>query len=541
MHTRKKVLTLLAVLALTACQEREDEDPGFEDSQAPRVTATESLSIQEGDTASIPFNAIDDGSDYEDLRISISSSSIQGNADINKAGKTLTYTAPWLSKEKTLNENVTIKVIDEAGNSAEHTYQITVEDIDSPVSVELLDPNIGFGFEESRSEKEMFLWVEESRGNLNVRMSVDEVDGDEIMVDYSVESDVLNDGAITPSFNSEQTELNMEFDVPSLSGVVYENIAATFTTEDNDAASEVNVGITVFNTPTIKMLPAGDITESEGGVIPFEFSESSSYPGDYMVRITDPEGEDLSFNVDYQIDRERQEVVIGTSDPFQGDQRVLVEITLRNQIPNLNGDVYEHTTKATRAVTILEDRDDDFSSAIESFDDLKIWFSDMEERKDEYAITQLMTRHFLLEGDVSYSETQAVNAEVLRLLEEDYTSLNTSISNIEESIADGESNQVIQSLIDDFVKDLTRAGLESRKYALDWYNNTTSGMDEENIPLESMNAKASISVLGDYDAVTHFVGNNDYGRFRDGGDGPWQFNESTAYFSVADVSGPGCI
>lgn len=538
---KAKVTAIVAAsLLLSACQERDPDDFGMEDTQAPVITAPSTSTVQEGDTISINFNVVDDLTNYKDLKISLMNKDARGRASLDLSNKALVYTAPWLSRDKTLQENILIRATDKSGNSSEHTFQITVEDIDSPVSIRVMDPSLGFGFDNGRTPESMYLWVEESRGALNLRVAVDEEDGDEVSVDYSVDSSVLHESAVNASFNSEQTELNLKFDIPAISGVPYEHIALALTVEDNDAVSEATIGVTVVNNPSFRILPSDDITESRGGVIPFEFSEPADYPGDYQVNFTDTNGEQLPFNINYSLDRANGEIVIGTSEPFQGDRQVNVEVSVTNEIRNLNGDNYSHVATGRATITIIDDRDDDFSSAVESFDTIKNWVNDMEARKDEYIITQLMSRYFLLEGMTTYSETQALDNEVLRLLEEDYDALRLTISNVEDSISNGDDNTEVTRLINKFNQQLSKTGQPSRELALDWYNTVTEGVDPDDIPIRAMNAQAKMLVLDDYDAVTHFVGNENYGRYRNNGGGAWSFNDKMAYFTIADVSGPGC-
>lgn len=539
----KTALALTAVIVLSACEERSDEaDDGFEGNVAPVVTVSNnSPTVQEGDTVSIGFNAIDDRTSYSDLRISIVSSSLRGQVAVDKSSKKITYRAPWLSRDKTFQENIILRVTDEQGLSTEATIEVTVEDIDSPVEVTLLDPSIGFGFENGRTSDSMYLWVEESRGAMTLRMGIKEEDGDEIHVDYEVSSNILSESDIAASFNSQQTELNMSFAIPDLDGSVYEHISLTTTVEDNDAPSEVFVGVTVFNSPSLSIGIPEDLTESEGGVIPFSFSEGSEYPGDYSISITQQNGEPLDFDVPYQINRESQQVILGSSSSFQGSRDVRVTIEVTNDIPNLNGDIYRHVTSASRNVTIVEDRDDDFFSSVSNYEDLKEWFGGMRERRDEVRVTRLMNRYFLLSGHIKFSESEAINSQVDELLTVDYVDIQDRIELIDGALSNPSvPSEEVDLMITEFRSELSKVGVESRAVARDWYQDVISSIGDEEVRLSVMSAEPVALALSEYNALSHFFGNESYGRFTGVGD-QWRFNDSFAYFSVTDVSGPSCI
>ena len=114
-----KVSAVCAALVLAGCS-KEETAVDTTDTTAPAITVSNtSTSLNEGARIEIPFNVLDQGTEYSNLSITLDSSGTTGDVTLDKANKVIVYQAPWLTSEKSLSDGFSISARDQAGNKSE--------------------------------------------------------------------------------------------------------------------------------------------------------------------------------------------------------------------------------------------------------------------------------------------------------------------------------------------------------------------------------------------------------------------------------------
>lgn len=364
-----KALALPFALAMLAgCSTEEDTSNGNTGSAnaAPSIFAQNSVAnVNEGAVTTFSFNVTDDKTGYGALSLTVNYDEILGTVVMDKDTKTLRYSSPYLQgSTKTLSESFTLRAVDGEGLSTEQRFTVTTNDINDPVELIAQVPNGSFGFENTKTDKLLNLFMYENQPGAAFNFSVVESDRDADDVSLSFGVDGLFANQVTQAINEEGTLSSLTIDIPELNQPS-KVITLTLAAQDNDVIENAVVNLTVLNRPTLiwnNKKSAEALSEKDGGTVFFEFSEAQGYAGTFTVTLTNSENAPLDFELPYTIDTANRSIVFASAGRVLGDQDINVKLTHSTPVQNVSGEDFTVTTVAEKTLTLKDDRDDDFDN-----------------------------------------------------------------------------------------------------------------------------------------------------------------------------------
>ncbi len=533
-HSRLGI-AIAAALLMTACSEEEAPNT------APSILVSDiAPMVNEGDVATVTYTVSDGEQDSSSLSVSIVTPENQapypGDVVLDKTNKEIRFTAPWLNQEKVVFETVTIEVTDDKGTSTRQNVIFQTNDINAPVEVTMEPPQGAFGYQNTQEDNVLNMWFPEGE-RLVFKFNVDDPDADELSLDYGVTEGLVFRNQIEASIEGDVVTLSLP--VPEIT-TPYEDFTLSLTVMDGDETVTSEANVTVVNYPELAWTSNSDttLTESKGGNLLFTSSESRDYDGDYNLVITTPDGSPLDFNPSYDFKPELGTIEFGPSSGFQGDQEMLVTLTLTTDVPHAGGETYKHVTELTRQLTVIDDRDDDFNVSIDSFYQQVDWLQRIQERQDDRRVVSSLGTYLFLNRAITYSESQSLGKQAGEALDLEFSGLNEQADVIIDRIHNGEDRVAIYEALESFASAMEKVGHKGRESLRDSLSDLEVDVSALGVSLPEIQGSASLYGESEY---THYVGNSVYGFYADQDKTEWKFKNAYAYLSVADITNSYCF
>lgn len=533
----KKTFCLsLVFLALAGCstEETADDVSTGENSAPELVLNSATASINEGESATFSFNVLDDNTSYENLTIKLLTESSKGAFTLDKASKTVSYRAPMMTEDKSpIADAAVIQVTDASGAKAEKTVVVNVADINSVVALTLIPPTNSFGYENTQTDKLLNLFMYESDDAV-VRIAIEEDSKDFDSLDFDIPKiDGIFLNQITEIVNDDMDEARLSFKLPTLTQPS-QRISFDYKVSDNDGNDSVTVNITVLNRPTLTWTSTGTsatFTESAGGTLGFGFSEVQGYPGDYSVALSDENGEPLDFSLPVSINEANKQITLGAAGRILGDKNVKVTLSHTYTVSNEVGEPFDVVAQTERTITIKDDRDDDFNTKVESFNQASAQLANILNRNEEDVIFRSLSTILMLDNRVTKSAITAGETAVQSALTQQ-KSRYTALENEIKQLISEKKTQEADAKITVYLSEVESVGSEPRQAISDWVNDNVAAADAGDVTLTLTWAPSSLIKTGD--DWSHYVGNTQYGFFNTAGS-EWQYKDVYAHLAAVDT------
>jgi hypothetical protein len=535
-----KLILATAVAASLAGCSKEEAPVTPAENRAPNLTVKDAgsqVELLEGEQVVFTFNAIDAEDDYDALTVQLDDSDAQGSFVLDVSAKTITYTAPVLRDEKSLNDGASVVVRDSKGLLSERvSLSLRVLDENSPVSLAVTPPTSAYGFADTQRPDYVNVMVDETVGTISFTYDISEQDNDDVELDYNVVSDdLVFDNDIVPEMSADNTRLTLTMPIPSID-TPYETFVLTVIATDNDNAVSTSSMVNIINTPALTWRSGNPtvISERDGARFRFNNSESEGYPASYSSSITYADGSELDIELNYRVDSQTGELVIDPVEGFQGDRDVAVSIFMSNVISRDGEEDYVHVTELSQTLTLKDDRDDDYESQVSTFDTQKTWLSNVKFRKDESRVAAALLTHAHLTGRIeSPSKTVLMEAVDQALLDE-YASLDARVIEIEAKIAAGKPEGEIKADLASFSTALHAVGKDARRLINEWQHT----LSDNPLGTLSIATQAKVTVTK---RLTAYVGNEAYGYYDDEEKTSWVFAPEYRYLDVVNILDEFCF
>lgn len=531
-----KVSAVCAALVLAGCS-KEETAVDTTDTTAPAITVSNtSPSLNEGARIEIPFNVLDQGTEYSNLSITLDSSGTTGDVTLDKANKVIVYQAPWLTSEKSLSDGFSISARDHAGNKSEEvSVSITVQDIDSGVEAEIVAPSQAFGYENTQTPTALNMWIYEGESQVRFKYNLSEDDADELEVDFNVVEPFFKN-----NFTAEMGESGESFtlvsDIPRIDEP-YADTLLQVVIQDNDTTVQLDANIVIINKVSMAWAASEDtfISETNGAMFSFTHSEESDYDAEVAVDVTYADGSPLDFPLSYSL--EGNNVVFEPSDGFQGDRNVKLTVSMTNTIPGNGGETFVERVELTRNLVVSDDRDDAFISKEAEFQEYVAHYEDLKEREEDVRVAKVLAQYWMLNDYITFVEKNALVSDVENLLAEEVTELETQITAINSKLNSGDSGEELSGEIDDFVGSVKGMGSSVREKLYEQFSVIKEKTDVTDHQVPSIASTATFV----NDKLTQYAGNSTYGYFDKSAGDRWVFSEKYAYLKSVDVLDEYCM
>lgn len=544
-HTRV-FLAVATTLLISACGKEDVPEP---DNIAPTLTVSQTNSTNEMETLSIEFLGADVN---ESTGEAIASSSLSyslyntdgkkigesplayGEVSINTETSSVEYQAPLVRTGDSISESFVLRVTDTGGLFAEQTVLVTTNDINDPVDVTVLVPQGAYGYENTKKDSEINFWYAENQTSgetfLSIVFAIDEKDYDELLVDYSVTEGLVFENQVITEMEGDNVTLKIP--TPSIT-TPSEDFTVSLTVSDGDETVTSFANVTIVNKPSLAWEASSpmSISESSGGQIKFTTSEESSYSGEYSYKLTDENGDPLSFELPVVFDRDSGTLTFSESSGIQGDKLVKASVYLTSTITHAGGESYNEITELTRTLTVKDDRDDDFTLSTEEFEELRERMELSYERLDENRLAKTYGQYLFLNRLINKSEFNELEGAVDFELKKNIAELKEKAAEVRIAIDSNASN--LYSLMNEFASDANDFGKSARVKLVET-------IESYNISFPETISKPQLLPLvtgGGYEVgeqFSHYVGNTSYGSYRDQDDTDWEFSANFAYMGVVD-------
>lgn len=533
----------LILIALAGCSTEEAEQPSTGENTAPQISAAaNAATINEGESVTFPFNVVDDNTGYSSLKFKLITENTQGKFSLDVAGKSISYEAPMLrGSVKSISDGAILEVTDPSGLKSERAFSVSVSDINGALSLKLLPPAGGFGYENTQTDKVLNLFMYEGPADATFRISLTEDvnDGDDIDMGFPEDPTGIFANQISENINDDLSEVTLRFPLPQIVAPSTE-ITLSYRAQDNDGDDEVNINVTVVNKPTLAWKTAGTstaFTESAGGSLSFDFSEVSSYPGEFTASVTMEDGSALPFTLPVSVEQSGRKINIGPSGRILGDTPAKVTLKHTFTVANAAGERFDVVTSAERNITIKDDRDDDFMTKTEQFNQTVSQIENIVNRSEESAIFRSLSTLLTLDNRVSKSGVALGKSSVIQAMSVEKANLETLSNEIKQLISEGKTSEA-DGKIDEYLIQANRVGALPRAAISDWFDDHVSAETTGNTPLTiSWSAPALIKAESGW---SHYVGNLNYGFFDTDNGGAWVYKKNYAYLGAVDTDTSIC-
>lgn len=562
---RSSLLALSVMVALSGCSS--EEEPAPVNGKPTLTLSSQTIAVNEGEIGIVSYTVSDDessglrlniiGKDGVPIQLAGSAACLPdtmgtdkngapqlktkgGCVSITQDGK-INYAAPWLSLSdyRSHSESFIVRATDGSGAYSEQTVTATVKDKVSIVKLGINPPSGASGYQNTQKEGLINFWYPEST-SMELAFDVTELDQDEVILDYTVTEGVIYKNQIQPRYSDDRTKVFLTVPVPAIS-VPSADIVISLLGTDGDGSAKATANITVVNKPALTWAAAAptEVSEKSGGQLPFLSSEAPNYPGTYEVKVTLQDGSTPSFELPVSVSSDKKSVVIGASSGFQGDQTVQVDLTLTNKIAHAGGESYNEVTRLTRIVTLKDDRDDDFELSLKDFYKLSEQVNTAKVRRDEDRVASAYSNYFFLNGMIKSSDAKRIRNLVSTSLDREYAELSAMAANITKGVDDNLPVDELESLISDYTMAANQLGHVAREALYDEVSLVATKNAGVKIPLKNVMRGGGVKLYSG--AITHYIGNSNYGTFEDAAKTKWVFSPGFEQLSVVDYSGSYCF
>jgi len=531
-----KVSAICAALFIAGCGKQEST-VDTSDTTPPAITVNNlSPSLNEGGTVEIPFNVIDQITKYENLLVKLDASSSKGSVELDLENKVIVYQAPWLTEDKSLIDGFSIWAIDEAGNKSEEvSISVEVQDIESPVKVEIVAPTQAFGFENTETSTSLNMWMYEGESQVRFKYNLEENDADALSIDFEVSEPFFKNNFVA-EMGEDGSSFTLVSDIPNINAP-YADTLLQVIVEDNDDAVQLNANIVIINKVDMSWLASSDtsISESNGATFTFAHSEGDDYDAETSVLVTYPDGSPIDFPLEYSLQGDN--IVFEPSDGFQGDRRVKLTVAMSNTIPGNGGEEFKERVEISRSLVVSDDRDDDFISKESEFKEYVEYYEDLKERQEDVRVAKVLTKYWMLNDYVTYMEKNTIISNVEQLFLQEIVDVENKITAINSKLDDGQDAEELTSLINDFVSTVNSMGSSVREELSVNFDTISSNFDVSDHLAPSVFTKSTL-VNG---RLTQYAGNLNYGYYDQSSGESWVFSKKYAYLKSVDVLDEFCI
>lgn len=531
-----KVSAVCAAVALAGCS-KEETPVDTTDTIAPAITVSNtSPSLNEGARIEIPFNVLDQGTDFSNLSINLEAAGTTGDVSLDKANKVIVYQAPWLTSAKSLTDGFSISARDQAGNKSEEvSVSVTVQDIDSGVEAEIVAPAQAFGYENTQTPTALNMWVYEGESQVRFKYNLNEDDADELEVDFNVISPFFKNN-FTAEMHDSGESFTLIADIPRIDEP-YADTMLQVIVQDNDTTVQLEANIVIINKVEMAWGASQDtfVSETNGGTFSFSHSEESDYDADIAVSVTYPDGSALDFPLNYHL--QGNNVVFDPSSGFQGDRNVQLTVSMTNNIPSNGGEVFVERVELTRNLVVKDDRDDAFISKEAEFQEYVAHFEDLKERKEDVRVAKVLAQYWMLNDHITFLDQKGLLADVDSLIAEEITDAETQITAINSKLNSGDSGEELSGEIDDFIGTVKGMGSSVREKLNEQFDTIKS---KASVTDHAVPAIATTATLVN-ERLTQYAGNATYGYFDKSQGDRWVFSEKYAYLKSVDVLDEFCM
>jgi hypothetical protein len=536
-HKTKLSLVLATVLVLSACS-KEGEPPVA--NKEPTITVGTAVVALEGEVLEIPFEISDADHSSDELKVVLATQGTFGDVTVDKDAGVLRYTGPWVSTGDSSNDGFSVSVVDPAGARALVDISVRVDDINSPVTIEIDPPTQAFGFQNTRTDENLNFLYPES-GQLEIRFGVIEKDADNLVSSFSISPEgAVFENQVSVESSDDGSQVVFTLPVPNIT-TPSAQFSFIFSIDDGDALVSSAANVTLVNKVGLNWAGGtpSSVSESEGAVLRYLSTESYSYPASYEAVITMLDGTPLDFPLDYSLSSSTGDVVIQPSGGFQGGRTALLTLRVSNVITNVGGEEFVEETVLTRQLSFVDDRDDDFNIRINDFFSDASLLEDLDVRRDEVRVGHAVSDYLFLNRFITHIERVDFSALISDTLSGELSVLSTTVASISARLDAGENDDQIESDIADFAVALRGIGRDTREVIVQSLSSITAANNEKTLPFGNLSISGSSTIFDS--RLTHFVGNGMYGSFADEAKEVWRFNDEYAYLAVADISDPFCF
>lgn len=536
----KTALALAVMLGLSACSS--EETPNSSPEITIELPSGETFEVLEASNLEIPFvvSDVDGTGDIKSISIKESDTPLRGRVSINMENSTITYASPYLTSEKSYSESFDVSVIDSSGAESLVTVVVQTNDLYSPAKLVVKPPSQATGFQKSRTDTLInFMHPESSMVSISFDASDDDADADDFVYDYALKQEgVIYNTDVSVSVTNSGAMIS--FQAPDIK-TAYETVQFEFSVNDGDDTVVATANATIVNKVSLAWSTKSDakLSESSGGKLVFDSSEGYDYEAVYDVSLTNEDGSELSYEYPFTFDQSTGTISFqGSESGFQDSKKMLVTLSVSNDIVLDSGELFVETSELKRTVVVEEDRDDLFLDIKDSFFSSVDTLDDLKSRNDEVRVSSTISSYAFLSMLVNKQEANEMESAVSNVLSENFKVLTSQADDISNRINAGEQGSEIVEMIKAFETELSEAGKSARELIAE-----QQAYIEEKNSVELGLGKLSVSGSSfEYDGKqTHFVGNSLYGFFKDDDGTEWEFKPEYKYLASVDITDPFCF